>query len=609
MGGSTQAHAPSAVVAEAPEPFYLARDYAKLHARFLGKPAAAYLAVMPESRRSSAEALILLTDPTGDVGARLLRHAQDHGWAACIQSYADAPDARSKACGVGPLDGLLYRGTITAAEYWTGSFMFALWRDCLAPPTAADATLPDDLNAPVRFGGRYVDWDNVTTYDCSQTTSRQALCKAAYGVAPSSRERHDGLLAQPLAALQHSPERFAYLFPMVETHTFPWFSMTLCLHRNLSPWQLATGPWQAETGARQQLPVGSLSMYQLDLNLFKEHPLQAAVRVGADRVSTMQAQIINGQRPAGLSHPLPWSAADTHLHADHMPTGEAGFAWHDITHLLAASSLHPEARSTLVQLHQHLSAFGRSLGIPERVGRFPLRRLVLGNLFALTDQSRGCSTRAKEGQIGEYIKTTLARSLSEFLESSAAVDIAHVRTTLLPALETDHVYSYKVSGLAHAMLGEKLRKKLRLYPTGDLQKLNLRWAHYTHLLLAEACTWLAQRGYQCEQIFEWPIASSSLIKATRPLFRKRWRWLPGARFNAIPKSTLKAIVKTAGRPARTPANSAHIVNAYVGMVIGTSDPRGEYTAVERAGPHALQSHGTRQWVPRGPLEAWPLKPE
>ena len=481
-------HAASRRPAEAPEAREVEREFAAMVQRVLGRPSAAYTSVVPQGLRDPTAAITVLTDAKGRVGYALLRKALDRGWAAWVADHGAALADKRQGYGLGPLDGLLYRGSITPHEYWTASTVFALWRDSQTPAMPAIATMGRP-GEPVAFGGSYTRWDAVKTFDLTVKADRETVLRRSYLLPRQSLSVHRHSVARAAQAWGASTERFAYLVPMHRTGTFPWFGLIPFLTGTVLPWRI-------DASAGERLPVLPLSLFQHDVNLFSREPLTAVPRLGVDSVSRLQEQILASSRAAGISHGFPWSDTTKKLHADFLATGEAGFAWHDLGHLMVGSVEPSEARRALVLLHRELSAHAKTLPLPEMIGRIPFRKLFMGRLFGLTDQSN--SQAQLDAVDALMLKTTsiVAEALPDLIMNTNAAKAANVQSNLLAHLPLNTVLYH---GTPDPSDQEWVHAKLGFHPVWELDstvhQLGAAWDFFVAEQFHHARQWLQSQGY------------------------------------------------------------------------------------------------------------------
>ena len=412
---------------------------------------------------------------------------------ACVRAHGVELASKRQGYGLGRLDGLLYRGAITAHEYWTASTVFALWRDSQVRAVPACETLRGP-GKPVAFGGSYTRWDAVQTFDLTVKAERHAVLRRSYHLPQEAiRSAHQGHVAQAARAWRGSTERFAYLVPLHRPGTFPSFGLAPFLIDSLTPWRI-------DPSAGEHLPVLPLSLFQQDVNLFHRAPLTAVPRLGVDSVSALQEQLLGDTRAAGISHGFPWSDRHAHVHADFQATGEAGFAWHDLGHLMVGSIEPAEGRHMLVRLHQELSAHGRQLPLPEWVGRFPFRRLFMGRLFGLTDQSSSVFDVDATGSLLHKTVNIVAEALPDFVMHTNAAKLATVQAQLLAHMPIDVALHGppSVHPMKKAWTYEALNHPLVWEHDPAILSLGEAWDHFTHAQFRHARQWLHAQGYDIE---------------------------------------------------------------------------------------------------------------
>ena len=478
--------------AESPDTRVLEHDFAAMTQRVLGTPSAAYSAVVPQGLRAPCAALVVLTDPEGHGGRALLETARTHGWAACVREHGAELASKRQGYGLGRLDGLLYRGSITAHEYWTGSVVFALWRDSQvrAVPAAETLRRPGE---PVAFGGGYTRWDAVETFDLTLRHERQAVLQRSYQLPEATRSVHQGHVARAARGWKGSTERFAYLVPMQRTGAFPAFGLAPFLADNLTPWRI-------DASAGEHLPVLPLSLFQQDVNLFHKAPLTAVPRLGVDSVRALQEQVLGDTRAAGISHGFPWSDRHMQVHADFLATGEAGFAWHDLGHLMTGSIDPPEGRRTLVRLHQELSAHGKTLPLDAMIGRFPFRRLFMARLFGLTDQANNRLGMDATACLLEKTVDIVAQALPDFIMSGNAAKMAAAQAHLFAHMPSDCVLhgAPTVAPKDREATHQALNRQLVWEHDPAILRLGEAWNHFAYAQFRHARQWLHAQGYDIE---------------------------------------------------------------------------------------------------------------
>ena len=495
---------PPARAHEAPEPRAGGQAFASMVRRVLGEPSTTYQAVVPARLRDSVAALIVLTDRHGTTGDALLAKARKVGWAECLAARDAALTHKRQGYGLGPLDGLLYRGAITANEYWTASTVAALLRDSQQPSITADESLRG-MGEPVAFGGSYVDITAIQTFDLTVPTERGAALQNSYYLNSLTKMHHSKSVQEAAAHWSTSPERFMYRVPTALKGTYPWFG--------LAPFIGPITPWNLDRSHAHSIPVFSLSMFQHDMNFFHTAPLVAAPRLGVDSVAALQEQVLAGRRAAGMSHGFPWSDRSKHLHADFLPTGEAGFAWHDLGHLCVGSVDPPEARRVQVLLHRELSAHCKQLELPETIGRFPFRKLFVARLFGLTDQAESTFGLTVNAALQRHVSTHVGAALHELVLDTGAGARANVHTNFLAHLPEDHVFHAELDSMSRTTLAVHLAAPATWQEDPDVLRLGPTWNHFCGLQIDHSNRWLADQGRDVVATLSEP--SELLALATR----------------------------------------------------------------------------------------------
>lgn len=511
LPASSPRGAPPVCSAEAPEAAlsHAAPAFTSMVRRVLGEPSDAYETVVGKSLQDPTAALVVLADPTGHKGRELLAAARQCGWADCMAELGDSLADPRHGYGLGPLDGLLYRGELDPSEYWTASVMFSLWRDSRQPSVPAKETLREP-GRKVAFGGSYTRWSDVKTLDLAKPEQLRLALDGGYdAIDEPHRQHHTASLEAAARLWGTSPDRFVYRVPMHRVGTYPWFGLSVFLLPALSPWKI-------DVKAGGHLSVFSLRVFQHDLEHFYKHPLTAVPRLGVDSVASLQQQVLSNSRAAGISHPFPWSLKHRQAHADFLPTGEAGFAWHDLGHLGVGSAAPPEARKVLVQMHRALSAHAKTLALPERVGMFPFRKFFMARLFGLTDQS-GTSSDVSYGQVvKEYVEDIVGEPLSSHLLDYNTAKIANVQQHFVAHVPTDCLFHANMSTnlLAHTRANLQYWGGSRAEP--DIVSLANSWTHFSAVQVSFCNDWLKRHGYSIAGDLPEPDPLQALVVMRHP---------------------------------------------------------------------------------------------
>ena len=226
---------------------------------------------------------------------------------------------------------------------------------------------------------------------------------------------------------------------------------------------------------------------------------------------TLQDQVLENSRAVGISHGFPWSDRHRHQYADFAPTGEAGFAWHDVGHLCVGSVDPPQARTTLVRLHRELTAHAKSLDLPESVGRFPFRKPFVARLFSLTDQSRTSPGLSATEALQIHTQEIVGETLTDLLLSANAARVANVRSNFTAQLPPNRGFYAKSftgtkAGLPSGVVWEKDAAVARLAKT---------WQRFANTQVAYSRSWLHAQGYSVDLTESEEIPLNALVVLPR----------------------------------------------------------------------------------------------